>query len=141
MNSPSSWSSAVPTLIAAGYAAVDHRTPEIVVEQVTDDFELTMVNFGGQVVDREAFAQVMEVRKAAAHESRHLVSNLRALGENENEVRLGYVLTVHRLEPDAHVPQTHLSDVEETWSHVDDGWRLASRSLTMSFPRLYDGSL
>ncbi|MGL5912348.1 MAG: hypothetical protein ACRCZP_20245, partial [Phycicoccus sp.] len=75
------------------------------------------------------------------HESRHVVSNLRALDESDDEVRLTYVLTAHRLEPDSDEARAHLSDVEETWRRVDGHWRLARRSLTMSFPRLYDGSL
>ncbi|MGL4178109.1 MAG: nuclear transport factor 2 family protein [Dermatophilaceae bacterium] len=130
----------IPDKLAAGYASVDHRHPETVIAMVTDDFQLTTFTLGGQPVDKAGFIDAMERRRQGPAQTRHLVSNLRALDESDDEVHLAYVLVVHRLEPDADATRLHVIDVEDTWRHVDDDWRLASRSLTLAFPRLYEGT-
>ncbi|MGL5862382.1 MAG: aromatic-ring-hydroxylating dioxygenase subunit beta [Phycicoccus sp.] len=130
----------MPDRLATGYASVDHRTPEVVIAMVTDDFQLTTFTLGGKPVDKAGFAEAMERRRQSPAQTRHLVGNIRALDESEHEVRLAYVLTVHRLEPDADATRPHITDVEDTWRRVGDDWRLARRSLTLSFPRLYEGT-
>ncbi|MGL4178123.1 MAG: nuclear transport factor 2 family protein [Dermatophilaceae bacterium] len=133
------WHTSLPGVIATGYAAVDHRTPEVSMALVTDDFQLTTFTLGGEPVGKDAWIEAMERRRTSPAETRHLVNNLRALEEAEHEVRLGYVLTVHRLEADAEKARAHVTDVEDTWRRVDDEWRLARRTLTLAFPRLYSG--
>ncbi|MGL5819538.1 MAG: nuclear transport factor 2 family protein [Phycicoccus sp.] len=139
MSTQDSWYMSLPHVIATGYAAVDHRTLDVSTALVTDDFQLTTFTLGGEPVDKDGWVEAMERRRASPAETRHLVGNLRALEEQENEVRLGYVLTVHRLEADAEQTRAHVTDVEDTWRRVDGEWRLARRTLTLAFPRLYEG--
>jgi hypothetical protein len=121
---PSSWRDDVAQLIAENLHHVDSGSAERTVDLVTDDFTMTI---GPTTLDRAQYAEIMQRRAQAEHQTRHCFSNLRLVDGNEASVTVAYVATVHRLEPGDATPSTSVSDWTEEWVQAGGGWKARSR--------------
>lgn len=131
MSLPDSWRSDVEQLIFELFHLVDSGRADETPQFVTDDFTFLL---GPHELDRAGYEAAMKNRAAAAHTSRHSVSNIRVVDTGDQTVTLSYITAAHRREPGDEAPHIMVGDCEDEWVHLDDGWKLRRRSMSLAFP-------
>jgi ketosteroid isomerase-like protein len=119
-----SWRDDIVQLIAENFHFVDSGAADRTIDLVSDDFTMTI---GSMVLDRAHYIDAMQRRAQADYQTRHCFTNLRLVEAAEDAVTVGFVATVHRLEPTDDQPTVAVSDWTEEWVRCDDSWRVRSR--------------
>lgn len=120
------WRDDIAQLIAENFHAVDSGDAERTVDTVSEDFTMSL---GPMVMDRAQYVDAMQRRAQAGHQTRHCFTNLRLVESTDESVTVGFVATVHRLEPTDDQPTVSVSDWTEQWVRTGDSWRLRSRTV------------
>lgn len=119
-----------------GLAAVDSGRATDSLDQLTPDFEMS---YGGSVMTRPGYDQVIAAREGAAHSSRHLMTNLRVSATPEGNLLAHYLVTVHRVLDTKGRQSMSLADFNDEWCRDAQGKLLLRRREVTMF--LEAGSL
>lgn len=113
-----------------GFAAVDSGGATDSLNHLTPDFEMS---YGGTVMTRPAYDQVIAAREEAPHSSRHIVTNLRISSTPEGNLTAQYLVTVHRVVNPQGAQSMSLADFLDEWCRDAQGALLLRRRQVTMF--------